>query len=264
LNETFEENEFKAIFTKNFAKFHESMGLIYESLKAKLEELRFFKMQVFRSGEKEEKKSEFDPRMLFSQEDTNVRKALEALLKTPMNNFLVHYNNTGVEMSDLLDEITKTLMINKSMFGMILDFQKSFSGNNEEIKKMAEKLDLDQFEEELQSNSDLLTKEQEEKNEKWVYFNRILKFLVSLTWKDLGIIINFVMDEGRDEINKVLLKCGFIRIEGPIKGFYKFGLIDMKLKGIQKLLEFDKTQRKVNEIFVSNLINSYVQENQLD
>ena len=261
LTESIDENEFKLFFSKKFPQFKDKIAVFYEALQIKLNEMRFIKMQILRNQGKEAKLSEFNPKDLFSQEYGGIKKCLEALLVTPLNNFIIHDNTTGVELKDLIEDIANILLTNKSLFSLILNFQKCFEVLPEEIYKMAEKLDLDALEEELNNNPELILGETNEKNE---IFKKTILFLISLTWKDLGLIINFVMDEGKEEIDKILMKIGFKKVEGPIKGFYRLGLIDVKLKGIQKVLEFEETQTKVNGSFMSHLINNYIKEAHLN
>ncbi len=261
LKEFIEKNEYEEIFNKNFKKYEKFIWVIYENIKEKLKELRFIKMQIVKTEENNGINdgiiSDFDPRMLFENE--GVSKALESLMRTPLNNFIIHHNNSGFKKEDLIEEIEKILRKERVLFEIILKYQKSFEGNIAYVKKIAEQFNLEDFEKYLNSNKELLKDPEKEK------INRdMMNFLISLTWKDLGIMINFVMDEGVEEHNARMKKNDYKVIEGPLKGFYRIGLIDIKLKGVEKLLNYGKTQEKINEVYLLGLILNYIKKHKLN
>ena len=187
--------------------------------------------------------SEFDPRMLFSNNEENIRKALSSLIKTPGNNFLIHTNNTDLDTKALFEEINEILLKNRLIFDIILNFQRYFQGTVEDIRKLAESFkieDIDKYEELLINNKNLLKEEG--------FITELMRFLISMTWRDLAFIINYVKNEDNDEINEILLKNGYKKSD---QGFYKIGLIDIKLKAVQKLLEYENSHKKIDEFFLS-------------
>lgn len=260
--EVIERKEFDAILMRKFYKFEKHSTLIYNSLKEKLRELRFFKMQIVRN-EKELKikdiYSKFDPRDLFSNDYARVKFAIESLLKTNTNNLIVHCNNIKLEPNIFIEAIVEILMNNQILFDNIINFQKRFEFNLEDMKKLFQKADISEIEKILVLEKNIFTNNKENPCEYTI--KEILNFLISLTWKDLGIMINFVLDENNEMLNGSLLQAGYKSIKKPIKGFYRIGLIDVKLKSFEKILNYNDSQNKINEIYLSSLIENFIKNN---
>lgn len=252
--ETISKQEFDEIFNKSFSQHKENHSKIYDELESKLKELRVSKIQIFKQKSEINKKfkdSNYDPCNLFSGELVKIKSSIEKLIMTPSNNLIFHLNNSNLDQKHLIEGISTIISQNTKLMEKIMFFQKMCQRDHHEIKKLSEKLNIEQLFSELTSDIEKCSKES-------ILFKEIIEFLVALTWKDLGIIINFVQNENNIKINENLLKNNFKQIDGTINGFYKIGLIDIKLKDIKKFQNFFESQSELNEVYVSHLVNSYI------
>lgn len=252
LKEIISQKEFDDVFNK-LKLSNADNDKIFSDLKEEIQTLRYFKMLIVKqeNGDNKNNDSKFNPRDLFSEDPIRTKQSINDLLSNPSNNLKIHFNNSKFANEILSNGISSIIIQNKNIFEKIVFFQKGFEKDIESIKALASQLDEKKL-------LDRITSEDFEHLYSEDKFKDILDFLISLTWKDLSLMINFVLDEGNEAFNNFLLKQNYTQIKNEVFcGFYKIGLIDVKLKDIRKLKDFYKSQTKINEIYVSHLIKEY-------